>query len=264
MKIPQMKILSIKIHQCSVPPQQVFKKPLQRKIGKTENYDDIMLDNYKKYVDDRFLSIEYDEQLKSMSFMNKLDINILKLSDCCNIDLSTVPSNLQELELKFCKIKSLNILPFSLTILYLSYNKLVDVYSLQTLTNLEFLSLFNNLIIDISPLKKLVKLSYLDLCYNKITDFTHINNHPNRLSYKTEGQKKPSKKELSQMRRIQAIRSSQQMIACLNHKYQQINEKLNIVNFNITFMLTETTSQLMILIEKAVHSFSISQSEIFQ
>ncbi|CAL6033728.1 T9SS_type A sorting domain-containing protein [Hexamita inflata] len=205
MQIPQIKILSIKIHQCSGPPQKVFKMPLQRKIGETENYNDIMLDNYKKYIYDCLLSIEYDEQLKSMSFMNKLDINILKLSDCCNIDLSTVPSNLQELQLKFCKIKSLNMLPFSLTIINLSYNKLVDVYSLQTLTNLEFLSLFNNLIIDISPLKKLVKLSYLDLRSNKIIDFTHVNNHPNRLTYQTEDQKNRQKRNYHKCEKLKQL-----------------------------------------------------------
>jgi hypothetical protein len=64
--------------------------------------------------------------------------------------------------------------PLSITTLYLSYNEIVDLSPLSTLTNLATLYLSYNKIVDLSPLSTLTGLTRLYLGCNQIVDLSPL------------------------------------------------------------------------------------------
>jgi Leucine-rich repeat (LRR) protein len=71
--------------------------------------------------------------------------------------------------------------PLSVTELYLSSNKIVDLSPLAFLTNLTMLYLSGNQISDLTPLASLTNLTKLYLGYNHIVDKTQLSSLNNTL-----------------------------------------------------------------------------------
>ncbi|CAL6088480.1 Conserved_hypothetical protein [Hexamita inflata] len=116
---------------------------------------------YRDDIEDETLEIEDDIQLQSISFVNKLPISKLILSQCCGgITLQRTQSNITNLTIYQCDLSSINGIKqmMQLRELDLSVNNVSDISELSYLTALQKLDLDANRIADISALSKLVKL----------------------------------------------------------------------------------------------------------
>ncbi|CAL6057669.1 leucine-rich_repeat domain-containing protein [Hexamita inflata] len=134
---------------------------------------------YRDDIEDETLEIEDDIELQSISFVNKLPVSKLILSQCCGgITLQRTASNITNLTIYQCELSSINWIKqmMQLRELDLSVNNISDISELSYLTALKKLDLDANRITDISALSKLVKLQVLSVFGNQIRDIQYISN----------------------------------------------------------------------------------------
>ncbi|CAL6031863.1 Hypothetical_protein [Hexamita inflata] len=72
------------------------------------NYDEAMINEYKAMVNDKSLVINYNQKLKSFSFVDELDITKLSIYVCPNITFEKLPQRLEQLVIYNSKIQQIN------------------------------------------------------------------------------------------------------------------------------------------------------------
>ncbi|CAL6075509.1 Conserved_hypothetical protein [Hexamita inflata] len=132
-------------------------------------------DLLKHFGSSKQLEILDLEQMKSLL---RMDIPPEVWEDASNRNLLSFNQEFVQRTKQFIFLKRgiqyFHLLSFltNLTELYLSSNKISDIFSISKLKNLKILDLGSNRIEDISGLQSLSDLAHLFLSYNKLTSFT--------------------------------------------------------------------------------------------
>ncbi|CAL6035368.1 Leucine-rich_repeat domain superfamily [Hexamita inflata] len=86
----------------------------------------------------KFLYIENNQDIQSFSFVNNLDIDLLRLRDCPNIEFKTTPFNITQLSVAFCNLQNISGIQkmVQLKKLDLNFNKIKNIQSIGSLINL--------------------------------------------------------------------------------------------------------------------------------
>ncbi|CAL5991923.1 Conserved_hypothetical protein [Hexamita inflata] len=135
-----------------------------------EQFSVIMIEICKKQIVDYSLTINNNQVLESIEFVNLLNIKKLKLYDCRNVIPGLSNNQIKDLTIIACNLESLNRIQLnSLEVLtlgdYQSYSKL----SLQNIVNYSKLRELHMVgyTIDVAPLLQMEQVSVLDIkdCY---------------------------------------------------------------------------------------------------
>ncbi|CAL6081267.1 Conserved_hypothetical protein [Hexamita inflata] len=171
----------------SIKQNQIQTEELFRQCGVLENYnyDQQMKNKYSAAVSYYKLSISSDQNLKSLRFVDELNITELNISHCNNVQFLRTPKKIVKLQVTSCELKNVNGIEKmnQLQYLNLSGNQISNVDALSMLVNLNTLYLQSNKIIQINALRDLKNLKDLAIYRNKICDFSPIRKHPNRKNY---------------------------------------------------------------------------------
>ncbi|CAL6113201.1 T9SS_type A sorting domain-containing protein [Hexamita inflata] len=153
---------------------------MQNDINQNPNYDQIMIARYKDSVkyDARTsysLSIQNDDDLTSLGFVNQLNLRSLDIMGCKNINFSQA-CDLKTLKIEGCGLTSIEgIQKFqSVENLHLSDNLISDLEPMRSLKDLMSLNLKNNKASNIEPLQDLTNIIFLQLENNGITDISPL------------------------------------------------------------------------------------------
>ncbi|CAL6071111.1 Leucine_rich repeats-containing protein [Hexamita inflata] len=150
-----------------------------------QEYDEIMISKYSKSIQDNdtlAIPIIQAQEVTSLTFIQKLNLQQLKLQLCTSVTFATPPLNITELYLSQCKNTT-----FAGLEQMTQLQKLEMVFSQVTntqipligcLINLKYLNLRGNTITDVSQLLNLTKIVELDMSSNQIDktlDFENFN-----------------------------------------------------------------------------------------
>ncbi|CAL6028333.1 leucine-rich_repeat domain-containing protein [Hexamita inflata] len=168
--------------------------------GIPSEYDQRMLQIYQNQIQDETLTINDDQQLKSLDFVKMLNINKLVLNECYNVIPKLESKTITQLEITDCEIKSLKKLQLE-NLEYLGlyndemeeskilmqeivrYQKLKELHLYQwiirlnpliQLQNLTVLGLNDCQICSTEALRPLVNLVELEMFGNKDIDITQL------------------------------------------------------------------------------------------
>ncbi|CAL5988940.1 DUF2252_family protein [Hexamita inflata] len=165
-------------------------------------YDKEMTQKYQNQISNETLVIAYNQQLKSLDFIQYMNVNELKLSDCKNIVPKLQSYTIKQLIVKDCKILSVKDLQLeklevlkllnyfqkeeseTLTFEIIKFQKLkelilsgclnIDINPLSQMTGLNVLTLNNCDLHSTEALGPLVNLLQLNLGRNKGIDITSL------------------------------------------------------------------------------------------
>ncbi|CAL6097301.1 leucine-rich_repeat domain-containing protein [Hexamita inflata] len=118
-----------------------------------------MCKKYQPAIQNQILTINGDNQIKDIKFIDQLPIVNLQLNNCINVNLFRTPT----------KILSLTI----------NNSKLTNVAGIELMRQLQYLDIRDNSIISIQPLQHLVNLKQLLIDNNFIQDLQHLTALPN-------------------------------------------------------------------------------------
>ncbi|CAL6033034.1 Conserved_hypothetical protein [Hexamita inflata] len=147
-------------------------------IPRTDYIEQLQMElKYKKCIIKNKLIIENNEKLKSLRFIQNLNITDLYIQQCINTTFDAALSNLKSLTATNCKLNDLNGIQniTGLLELNLSHNNIKDISNISKLTNLQILDLKSNSIVDLRPIGKL-PLKQLGLFKNNIQDISCLQN----------------------------------------------------------------------------------------
>ncbi|CAL6004098.1 Conserved_hypothetical protein [Hexamita inflata] len=145
-------------------------------VNETLQYDAKMKSKYQSSVSSNKLSISSDADLKSLRFVDELNVTELNISSCKNVQFSRTPTKVVKLQVMSCELKNANGIEKmkQLQFLNLSSNQLTSVQGVGELRNLKTLDLTSNKIANISPLRYLVELDEIHFCSNKVVDVSPL------------------------------------------------------------------------------------------
>ncbi|CAL6057863.1 internalin_A [Hexamita inflata] len=168
------------------------------KFTTLSKYDNDMIEKYKDLTNNAKLKIFKDQKLKSLDFIQTMNIRKLELEYCLNIIPKIESNTIQQLKIEFCDIQSVqncqleNLLVlviqnnymqetetlmqeiirfYQLKVLYLGRWS-IDISPLSQMTGLTKLGLKKCELRGMQALRQLVNLVSLDLSYNKDIDIT--------------------------------------------------------------------------------------------
>ncbi|CAL6024757.1 leucine-rich_repeat domain-containing protein [Hexamita inflata] len=210
-------------------------------------------------------NIDGIEQLTSTKHLNLYDniiINLKPLKFLVNLESLMLAYNSISV---LCPISNL----IGLKMLVLENNKLTDIFPLYNLVSLKALNFNNNSVIDLNPLRNLKVLQVLschsnqiidvgplkchqfkclDISNNYIKNVKQIQHHNYFEYYEIEDQKTPTKDQVRQFNKIQAINNFQLI------QIQQIHSKIN---------LKVKTKQIRQQTQQLLQNAEIQQNIIF-
>ncbi|CAL6038740.1 leucine-rich_repeat domain-containing protein [Hexamita inflata] len=147
-------------------------------IPRTDHIEQLQMElKYKKCIIKNKLIIENNEKLKSLRFIQNLNITDLQIQQCINTTFDVALSNLKSLTATNCKLNDLKGIQniTGLIELNLSHNTIIDISQISKLTNLQILDLRSNSIVDLRPIGKLPS-KQLGLFKNNIQDISCLQN----------------------------------------------------------------------------------------
>ncbi|CAL6024651.1 Leucine_rich repeats-containing protein [Hexamita inflata] len=107
-------------------------------------------------------------ELANLDFSDDLEVKILHISNCLNVQFFQTPIKVIKLSVVNCQLKSIK--------------------GIEKMTQLQYLDLQSNSIEQIDLLRSMVNLQELNLQNNKIQRFQALNDHPNRDRYQLDNQ----------------------------------------------------------------------------
>ncbi|CAL6034146.1 leucine-rich_repeat domain-containing protein brachy] [Hexamita inflata] len=262
----------------------------KQELSKVQNnYDEVMINEYKAMVNDKSLVINYNQKLKSFSFVDELDIIKLSIYVCPNITFEKLPQRLEQLVIYNSKIQQISWLSKINQISHLTIynNNVKDLQPLSNLPHIQYLDMITNNILDISPLSKLQKLKELYLSYNRIIDIspllqlklnvlwiagnqiqdfsqlTSIYDQSVLSGFRLDGQKQLSKSDQKEYSNLQAIQHSMQQNVSIV-KRQSHFRKLSQISLNsINIQLSDVAKKISKMFQ-STESFFNQYQEVDQ
>ncbi|CAL6107482.1 Conserved_hypothetical protein [Hexamita inflata] len=153
-------------------------------------YDQEMIAKYRGSVSNNSsygpsLYPSSDQNIRDLKFLEQLGVTNLQISNCQNVCLLKIPSNMRIFTAQNCNIKCTK--------------------GVERMTQLEYLYLDNNQLVDVSCLKNtMTKLRYLQLQNNKITDLSPAQTLKNQGlcngTYNVNNQLQPTQQEIDEAR----------------------------------------------------------------
>ncbi|CAL5990413.1 Conserved_hypothetical protein [Hexamita inflata] len=145
-------------------------------VNETLQYDAKMKSKYQSSVSSNKLSISSDADLKSLRFVDELNVTELNISSCKNVTFSRTPTKVVKLQVTSCELKNANGIEKmkQLQFLNLQSNQITSVQGVGELRNLKELYLNSNQIQNVQELKGLINLTYLQLSSNQLTSVQEL------------------------------------------------------------------------------------------
>ncbi|CAL5978768.1 Conserved_hypothetical protein [Hexamita inflata] len=155
---------------------QSNKQQTEALVNETLQYDTKMKNKYQASVSNSKLSISNDVDLKSLRFVDELNVTELNVSSCKNVTFARTPTKVVKLTVNSCELKNANGIEKmkQLQYLNLSSNQITSIQELRTLVNLKELRLNNNQITNIQGIGELRNLNTLYLYSNKIVSIQEL------------------------------------------------------------------------------------------
>ncbi|CAL6066672.1 leucine-rich_repeat-containing protein [Hexamita inflata] len=147
-------------------------------------YDESMIEKYRGKIQNKSLGIAGDVNLKSVKFLQVLDVQTLNLYNCHGLEFKYVPTNITNLISYDCKIQTLMGIQQMKQLEALTVNEIdiQDYHVIQDLVKLKKLHLFGKGINDLEFLRSLAYLENVAFTSKTIKDFSALSN----LHYLTE------------------------------------------------------------------------------
>ncbi|CAL6071423.1 leucine-rich_repeat-containing protein [Hexamita inflata] len=141
-------------------------------------YDKSMIEKYRGKIQNKSLEVACDKNLKSIRFLQVLDVLTLNLHSCYGLEFKYVPTNITNLITYDCQMQTLMGIQQMKQLEALTVNE-IDIYDyhlIQDLVKLKKLHLRGRGICDLKFLKSLVNLQNVAFTSKTIKDFSALSN----------------------------------------------------------------------------------------
>ncbi|CAL6097291.1 leucine-rich_repeat domain-containing protein [Hexamita inflata] len=139
-------------------------------------YHDPMLLKYAPLVINKTLVIYNDQELRSVWFIDFMNIETLFVFECYNLSFERVPTKIKKLAVNMCYIENINGLENMKSVVELSLrgNRISEIGVLSGMNQLQKLDMAQNNLKSIQGIEQLVNLIEIDLSENNITEINSL------------------------------------------------------------------------------------------